>query len=650
MNQCSQSKIQLRKAYMKVKSDRIIQPIALAIVLSSGVLGLQTATATPLGSGFSYQGKLTQNGAPANGSFDMQFYLRDDVTGGNPVGPTNAIAPVVVTNGAFNVVLDFGPVFAGQSLWLEIGVRTNGSVLPYTTLVPRQPLTPSPGALYAELAGAVTNSAITSAMLANGAITSSKLAANAVTGAALTNTISLGGPSVNGELDIYHTTPGGPAISLLGSSSQISIYGHGDNLEKVRLSDSSGIGLLGLNNNFGFQGAALAANFFNGGGLLFLNNTNGQTRALLSGGSGGGLMNLNSPSGTNTINVDGNSSTFNAYSSVDGSQKVSLGGSPWGELDLYNQRAGGFKGAELFGGTGGGGGELWLFNSNGVLRADLGGNNLGGYLDLWSSNNIHGVHLDSSGGTGAFLDMYNSINGRTLHLDTSGDSWLAGSRLAVGPTFTPLANLYVLGAGGATGLAYTNQAAIWGDSATSPYGVVGTTLRNTGFGVTGEAPNGLGVAGVGGTGVYGISSSTTGIGTFGYSQHGFGAEGYSNDGVGVWAHSDTGSGLDIDSGAIQVAGAGIGTSTAVFVHRATAANIETGATHRTTISNPFCDANPNAILIITPNYNPSQTGNVLDTHALGVFYNSSLLRWQIYHQDFVTMTVNAAYNVLIVKP
>jgi hypothetical protein len=635
---------------MKMNYARIVQSAALGLLLSSGALRLQTATATPLGSGFSYQGKLAQNGVPANGSFDMQFYLRDAVSGGNPVGPTNAIAPIVVTNGLFNVILDFGPVFAGQSLWLEIGVRTNGSVLPYTTLVPRQPLAPSPGALYAELAGAVTNGAITSAMLANGAITSSKLAANAVTGAALTNTISLGTPGINGELDIYHTTPGGPAISLFGSSSQISIYGHGDNLEKVRLVDGSGIGELLLNNNLGFQGAALVANFFNGGGLLALNNTNGQTRASVSGGSSGGVMYLWNSSGTNTISVDGNSSAFNAYSSVDGSQKVNLGGSPWGELDLYNQRAGGFKGAELFGGTGGGGGELWLFNSNGVLRADLGGNNLGGYLDLWSSNNIHTVHLDSSSGTGAFLDMYNSINGRTLHLDTSGDSWLAGSRLAIGPTFTPLANLYVLGAGGVTGLDYTNQAAIWGDSATSLNGVVGTTLRNTGFGVAGEAPNGLGVSGIGQTGVYGISSSTTGIGMFGYSQHGTGAEGFSNDGVGVWAHSDTGSGLDIDSGAIQVAGAGIGTSTAVFVHRATAANIEVGNTHRTTISNPFCDGNPNAILIITPNYNPSQTGNVLDTHPLGVFYNGSLLKWQLYHQDFAAMTANAAYNVLIVKP
>jgi peroxiredoxin len=106
--------------------------------------------ATALGTAFSYQGSLTDNGNAATGNYDMQFYLRDAASGGNPVGTTNTLAPVSASNGLFTVLLDFGTgIFTGNSLWLEIGVRTNGSVSPYSTLSPRQPLTPSPYAIMA---------------------------------------------------------------------------------------------------------------------------------------------------------------------------------------------------------------------------------------------------------------------------------------------------------------------------------------------------------------------------------------------------------------------------------------------------------------------------------------------------------------------
>jgi hypothetical protein len=137
--------------------------------------------------------------------------------------------------------------------------------------------------------------------------------------------------------------------------------------------------------------------------------------------------------------------------------------------------------------------------------------------------------------------------------------------------------------------------------------------------------------------------------------HGVVGETKSPFGAGVWAIGDgTNTALRVSSGAIQVSGAGIGTSTAVFIHRATGANIEAGSTHRTTITHPMCDGDSNAILLVTPNYNPGQTGNVLDPHPIGVFYNSLLGKWQIFHQDYLLtsapMATNAAFNVLIVKP
>jgi hypothetical protein len=108
--------------------------------------------------------------------------------------------------------------------------------------------------------------------------------------------------------------------------------------------------------------------------------------------------------------------------------------------------------------------------------------------------------------------------------------------------------------------------------------------------------------------------------------------------------------LKISNGGISVAGAGIGTPTPAFVHRADGSNIDPTGLHRTTISNPLCDGDPNAILIVTHNYNPSLSGGYSETHPFGVYYNTLLSKWQIYHEDIAPMTTNNAYNVLIIKP
>ena len=70
---------------------------------------------------------------------------------------------VPVTNGLFTVSLDFGAgVFSGPARWLAIEVKTNdpGDALPYSPLMPRQELAPTPYALHAAEAGAVNWSTI----------------------------------------------------------------------------------------------------------------------------------------------------------------------------------------------------------------------------------------------------------------------------------------------------------------------------------------------------------------------------------------------------------------------------------------------------------------------------------------------------------
>lgn len=105
--------------------------------------------AAPLGSGFTYQGRLAAGGQPAQGSYDLRLILYDAEFGGAQVGPVLTNTAVPVAAGAFTTQLDFGAAaFAGQARWLELAVRTNGPG-PFTVLSPRQPLTATPYALYA---------------------------------------------------------------------------------------------------------------------------------------------------------------------------------------------------------------------------------------------------------------------------------------------------------------------------------------------------------------------------------------------------------------------------------------------------------------------------------------------------------------------
>lgn len=107
---------------------------------------------TPEGTSFTYQGRLTESGTPASGSYDLSFVLFDAPTGGAPVGPAVALEDVTVTEGLFTVVLDFGSVFGGEKRWLELGVRPGSATGPHTVILPRQEVTPSPSAMFSRSA------------------------------------------------------------------------------------------------------------------------------------------------------------------------------------------------------------------------------------------------------------------------------------------------------------------------------------------------------------------------------------------------------------------------------------------------------------------------------------------------------------------
>lgn len=124
--------------------------LGLALVLGVLFIGLPGAVGAqePLGTAFTYQGRLNYYGYPARGTYDFDFRLYDALSGGSQVGSTVTKDDVIVTDGIFTATLDFGSnVFTGDARWLEIGVRPGDSTGDYTILSPRQELMPAPYAL-----------------------------------------------------------------------------------------------------------------------------------------------------------------------------------------------------------------------------------------------------------------------------------------------------------------------------------------------------------------------------------------------------------------------------------------------------------------------------------------------------------------------
>jgi len=98
----------------------LLNRFAHSLVLSWVAL---TASALAQSTAFTYQGRLSDDGAPADGLHDMQFRLFDALAGGAQVGATACVDNVGVVDGVFTVALDFGGQFAGQERFLEIDVR-----------------------------------------------------------------------------------------------------------------------------------------------------------------------------------------------------------------------------------------------------------------------------------------------------------------------------------------------------------------------------------------------------------------------------------------------------------------------------------------------------------------------------------------------
>ena len=136
-----------------MKTNRLL-PL---LILTLSTLNPQLSTLFAQGTAFTYQGRLNDGANPANGRYDLKLGLFNAATNGTLVSSDYATnSATTVSGGLFTVTLDFGDVFAGPSRWLEIAVRTNGGGA-FSTLSPRQQLTPIPYAIRAATANFATS-------------------------------------------------------------------------------------------------------------------------------------------------------------------------------------------------------------------------------------------------------------------------------------------------------------------------------------------------------------------------------------------------------------------------------------------------------------------------------------------------------------
>ncbi|HEY5909899.1 MAG TPA: tail fiber domain-containing protein [Verrucomicrobiae bacterium] len=229
-------------------------------------LGLNLALAAPVGTAFTYQGRLNEGANPASGLYDFSFAAFDAASAGTQSGSTVNLAAVPVSNGLFSVTLDFGSIFDGNARWLAISVKTNGGAS-YATLSPRQPLTASPYAVFAPTAGSAAS-------------------ANTATMASAAGTAgSFTGPLVG---DVTGTQ-GATVVSSLGGQTTASVAS-GASAANAATSANTANTIVKRDGTGGFSAGSLTATSLagEGSGLTALN-----ASALASGTVGDGRLSAN---------------------------------------------------------------------------------------------------------------------------------------------------------------------------------------------------------------------------------------------------------------------------------------------------------------------------------------------------------------------
>jgi hypothetical protein len=378
----------MQRSIMKlIKLTSRVLILALMVSFVSGII------AAPIGAAFTYQGRLKSAGQPANGNYDLRFTLYDDASGIGQIGSPVTIAPVVLTNGNFTVSLDFGAVFNGEARWLEIGVRTNGSGSPYSTPSARQPLTPTPYALYATSAG--------SAATATTAGTANNLAGN------------LSGDVTGTQMATVVARVGGQTATDAASGSVTANAATNANTpDRIVKRDASG----------NFSAGAITAGSFTGAG----SGLTGLNASQLASGTVPSDRLSGSYAGALTFNNAGNSFTGN------GSALTALNAGNLASGTVASARLSGtYSGAVVFNNAG----NSFSGNGSGLTNAGLTRATVLN-VDCSGSGVSYSTTFTKVADIGTFTKL---LAGSTIELVFNGQTYVAGIQTSITGIFTGLA-------------------------------------------------------------------------------------------------------------------------------------------------------------------------------------------------------------------
>jgi hypothetical protein len=433
-------------------NHQLIRTALVAVVVLALLVSVRNVCAQGT-AGFTYQGRLNDGTNRANGSYDFVFTLYNSPSGGTPVGAgpvTNLM--VGVNNGLFTTPVGFiDPTnwivgFIDPTNWmqtsapyLEIGVRTNGGGT-FTTLSPRQQVTPTPYAIVANSASTLLGTL--SAAQLSGTVPLAQLPPGLVTNNE--TGVTLSDVTVSGNLTLPATTAtiySGDS-TLLSYSSGLGNFFAGPDAGNLTMSGgdntgigagalhsdtsggdntASGVGALGFNTSGEFNTAngdwALASNTngsgntANGEGALFYNTSGNNNTA-----DGSIALYYNTSGSDNTANG------FEAlYSNTTGSDNTANG-----EGALFCNKTGSDNTAD----------GAWALCNN-TSGSD---NTANGYQALYSNtsgsdnaaNGSGALYCNTSGsdnaanGSGALYcntsGWYNTANGfQALYCNTNGN-------------------------------------------------------------------------------------------------------------------------------------------------------------------------------------------------------------------------------------
>jgi hypothetical protein len=361
----------------------------IAAATMAAVSGLAQG-AGPLGTNFTYQGRLTSAGVGQSSSYDIRFQMYDAVTGGTLLGTVTKLA-TPLTLGVFTVDLDFGVQFTGDKRWLEIAVRPAGVGL-YTTLTPRQELAPAPNSQCLRPLATVSEDEA-AASVATFTNTDSAASSTGVTGQGYYGVYGLSAVGNDFSCGLYGlctvasgtggygtANTGGFAYGLWGqSASGYGVVGNGLLFGgDFTASDPTGVGVLGMHTAVTGTAAGVEGDSASTDGSA--NAVYGHITSTSPGGFSAAVRGQNDGTGGNGIGVYG-----------------SQAGNGWG---VFGTASTGY-GVYGTGGTGVvGGGNTGVYGSSGLA----GGNGIGVH-GVGSSGNV-GVRGDSSLGGGQSFGVY----------------------------------------------------------------------------------------------------------------------------------------------------------------------------------------------------------------------------------------------------